>query len=148
MNKTSTEKKPNFLQKYPVIPAIFFILFAWLILHFITPYKSALRDKNTMDNSPTIWKSDDSLATDWQLKITENYIYFKPSQQAVEQIYQYQTTQEPILTFEGVSTTRKSHIKIFVLPEKKGNKREAIITQETKCFYGFVKAIPQKKKEK
>ncbi len=145
MIETVTNKKANFLQRYPFIPAAFFILFAWSILHFVTLYKPALRDIKVMDNSPNLWHSNNNLTTDWQLKITESYLYFQASPQSVWQIYNYQTTQEPILTFNGASTTRKSHIKVFILPERKSKQREVIVTQEDKCFYGFVVEAKNKK---
>jgi|GEM_PF-2858858 len=144
MTETTT-KKASFLQQYPLVPAVFFILFAWAILHLVTPYKPALRDIQTMDDSPTLWQSDDSLAIDWQLKITEQHIHFQATPQDVWQTYHYQKVLQPIVTFEGASTTRKSHIKVFILPEKKGKKQEILIVQEDKCFYGLVKIIKQNK---
>ncbi len=90
-----------------------------------------------MDDSPAIWQNEDSLHV-WQLKITEKHIHFQENPQGVLQVYTYHTLQKPVLTYEGISTTRKSHIKIFVLPEKKGKKSEVIILQDEKPFYGFL----------
>ena len=139
-----SEKKANLLQRYPLVPAVFFILFAWGILHFATPYKPALRAQNIMDNTPTLWQSEDSTNTEWQLKVTERYIYFRENTQAVWQTYLYQRQEIPILILEGTSTTRKSHIKIFLLPSKKGKRHETIIIQEEKHFYGFAKFVKNK----
>jgi hypothetical protein len=126
------------LKEYPLIPAVFFILFAWSILYLVTPYKPSLREQITMDSSPALWQNDDSLAQDWQMKITEKFIYFQETPQGVWQVFTYQTFEQPVLTYEGISTTRKSHIKVFILPEKKSKKREVLILQEHKNFFGML----------
>lgn len=136
------------LKKYPLIPALFFILFAWSILHFITPYKPALKAQIAMDASPTIWQHEDSLNHEWQIKITEKYIHFRDNLNGVWQLYTYHSFEQPILAYEGASTTRKSHIKVFILPQKKGRKHEAVILQESKTFYGLLTATSNENKRK
>jgi hypothetical protein len=132
------------LKDYPIIPALFFILFAWSILHFLTPYKPALR-KTAMDNSPALWQNDDSLSQEWQIRITDKFIHFQESSNSVWQAFTYYTQEAPVLTYVGISTTRKSHIKIFILPEKKGKRCEALILQEDKNYYGLLVASQKNK---
>jgi hypothetical protein len=132
------------LKEYPFVPAVFFILFAWSILYVVTPYKPALRERKIMDTSPAIWQHDDSLAQDWQLRITEQYIHFRETPTGVWQVFTYHTLEHPVLMYEGTSTTRKAHIKIFILPKKKNKKSEAIIVQEDRNFYGVLMARERK----
>jgi uncharacterized membrane protein len=78
----------NILQRYPIVPVIGFMLFAWSLLHLITAYKAPLA-------KPTIPKSNSSkvllsptkdekvlfecIGTEpfWSAKITDKRIYFE-----------------------------------------------------------------------
>ena len=71
--KMPNQEKPapkNILQKYPIVPAIFFILFSWGLLHLITQFKPALKQANIQLTAIAQDKS-------WELTINNKNIKLK-----------------------------------------------------------------------
>ncbi|MCU0445512.1 MAG: hypothetical protein MUE85_11390 [Microscillaceae bacterium] len=69
-------EKVNFLKKYPLIPSIFFILFAWFCLHLITTCKDDIG--NSKNHNPLIINelSVKSTNPDWELILHQQGLMF------------------------------------------------------------------------
>lgn len=73
-------KKQGFLKQNPIIPSLFFILFAWGLLYLITGVKGA--NKSLPAQAPlTVFEFQDE-EKGWQLSLTEQKIEFKPDAQS------------------------------------------------------------------
>jgi hypothetical protein len=69
-------EKVNFLKKYPLIPSVFFILFAWFCLHLITTCKENPKQKNNNNliiNELAIKANN----PDWELAISSEGLVFQ-----------------------------------------------------------------------
>jgi hypothetical protein len=72
-------EKVNFLKKYPLIPSIFFILFAWFCLHLITTCKEnsqQISSNNLIINELAIKANN----PDWELTISPQGLVFQTTQ--------------------------------------------------------------------
>ncbi len=77
-------KKQSFLKRNPLIPSIFFILFAWGLLYLITGVKGASSTDTSPNQSFSFKFSDDG----WQIALSEEKITFRASADAPELHYQ------------------------------------------------------------
>jgi uncharacterized membrane protein len=134
-----SENKPkNFLQKYPLVPTIFFVLFAWSLLHLITSFKESKKTnsfpKNTSDSLSKVLspKPKSKPATlqflachgtepFWSVKISPKEIVFESPNEEKPTKYPYTQPKEASMVsleylsiYESKSSDNKSYIKIIV----------------------------------
>jgi hypothetical protein len=76
-------EKLNFLKKYPLIPSVFFILFAWFCLFLISSYKGTEKTLAPPPSKPA-WYNFNELNVsgmedekEWRLKISNQDVYFE-----------------------------------------------------------------------
>ena len=134
------KKRESILKKHPIIPSIFFLLFAWVLLYLITGFKDP-ETSNKLFNKNTVPELKVSNAKDgWDLEITKAQIQFTTDQDAKTFIYPYvdpKDATESSNRFLKVyqSSTEESDIKIIILKKGESTILDVIIEKDGDYFY-------------
>jgi hypothetical protein len=78
-------KKQGFLKRNPIVPSIFFILFAWSLLYLITGVKGASKNQNTEITSPNF--NFQNTSQNWKINFSEDKIQFQTGSNKKTQKY-------------------------------------------------------------
>lgn len=73
------KKKDNILKRYPIIPSVFFLLFAWMLLYVITAFKESGNRKEVQSLAIVDKELCEAQGQDpaWNLKINKEGIFFE-----------------------------------------------------------------------
>lgn len=113
------KKKDNILKRYPIIPSVFFLLFAWMLLYVITAFKESGDKKDTqtraIKNEHTCLAQGQDPA--WKLQITDQGIFLELPDKHEILSYPYV---EP-------SVSQNDNSEIISIYKSKGSKDEIVI---------------------
>ncbi|MEO1654588.1 MAG: hypothetical protein AAFU64_13665, partial [Bacteroidota bacterium] len=68
------KKKDSILKRHPIIPSIFFLLFAWVLLYLITGFKEPSQADKQIIPFPSTFQG---VQPDWQLDVKKTGITFQ-----------------------------------------------------------------------
>ncbi len=121
-------KRQSFLKQNPIIPSLFFILFAWGLLYLITGVKGA--NKSLPAQAPlTVFEFQDE-EKGWRLKLTEQQIEFKPAAQSSTLTYEF-----PKIQF--IDAKENHTLKIFKAQNQE-NQIQVSLTHFKSNFYQVI----------
>ncbi len=131
-------KKQGFLKQNPIVPSLFFILFAWGLLYLITGVKGA--NKSLPAQAPlTVFQFQDE-EKGWKLDLTEQKIEFTPNAKSKAIVYEF-----PKIQF--IDAKENHTLKIFTAQDDKSQLQVSlthfksnlyqVIIQHNKQFYYY-----------
>ncbi|MDX2306140.1 MAG: hypothetical protein NW226_25235 [Microscillaceae bacterium] len=135
-------KKDSILKRHPIIPSIFFLLFAWVLLYLITGFKDPEKSKKLFDHKAFPELRASGKQNEWDLEITKESIRFTQSNHSF--VYPYV---EPVVStksdakFLKVYNTQNqnSRIQIFVLKKRETNIYDVIVEKDGEYYYTHCK---------
>lgn len=126
------KKKDSILKRHPIIPSIFFLLFAWVLLYLITGFKEPSQTDQPLISLPSTFRG---VQPDWQLDIKKAGIRFELEKETFT--YPYQAPQESSKEALRVirSENGESAIQILILNKQAGGCCEVIVEKDGEFYH-------------
>ncbi len=131
------KKKDSILKRHPIIPSVFFLVFAWFLLYLITGFKEPSRASTSQTTPVLEYQGKDPK---WQLKINQEGIFFRPKEEAEFVKYPYQA---PVTSTKSASEKiqiyrsqhGESQIQIILLKKASTGIYDVIVEQDGQFFH-------------
>ncbi|GAB4403951.1 MAG: hypothetical protein OHK0053_29140 [Microscillaceae bacterium] len=132
-------KKQSFFKKHPLIPSIFFILFAWALLYLITTVKGA--EASIMNPQMKASLLFENKPDNWLLDFSEKEIRFRPEAKRPVRVFpdvHTQFTREQAGHWVRVITAQNSSDTIQItLTRFPARLYQVLIAHQGRYFYYF-----------